>query len=73
MHTKWRTRPISRTCEVLRNSVTCGRPTAAAYQAYPQGWMALCKECSKPHKDITTSIKKLVAAGEVLGSATTPR
>lgn len=44
----------------------CGKPTAMAYPAGWDGWMALCSKCSEPHFNEATSIETLLATGETL-------
>lgn len=63
MNTPWKTKPISRTCEVLARTakVHCGKPTARAYQASGGGWMALCEEHGEKHSAYADPIEVLLA------------
>lgn len=66
---KWRTEPISRSCEVVLSDsqqVRCLKPTAYAYPAYPRGWMALCEEHGERHLPHATSLSELLAKGETV-------
>lgn len=64
---KWKTEPISCTCEVGLCSgdppSLCGDPTVAAYKAWGFGWMALCYKHALKHSEaVRTDI--LIASGE---------
>ena len=66
-HSRWNTKPISQTCEVLVTGKTeCGSPTTYAYAAMGGGWMALCTKHGKKHRDIAEPIGELLAAGETM-------
>lgn len=60
---KWKTRPISCTCEVMRGQALCDLTTVAAYPAWGGGWMALCKEHAKKHTEATNT-DDLIKQGE---------
>lgn len=52
MSAKWKSAPISRTCEVLDGiGGFCDKPTTHVYPAFGQGYMALCGEHSKKHPE----------------------
>lgn len=60
--TKWKTAPISPTCEVR----ICDEPTVAAYPACGGGWMALCERHAKKHLGVggATRTDELIRRGE---------
>lgn len=60
---KWVTRPISCTCEVMREGKTCDLPTVAAYPAWGGGWMALCHKHAAKHTEATPT-DELITRGE---------
>jgi hypothetical protein len=60
---KWKTAPISPTCEVLRLSGMCDQPTSFAYPAMGGGWMALCYKHGLKHIH-AIHVDKLIASGE---------
>lgn len=65
---KWRTAPISSTCQVRDIAEKpCGKPTVRAHPAWGWGWMALCEEHGKKHADYAPTIEKLIQQGETLG------
>lgn len=68
---KWTTRPIPRQCERLNQANLdgrCGRPTAYAYPAHPDGWAALCEEHAAPHLPYARPINDLLDSGERMES-----
>lgn len=60
----WVTRPISPTCEHLRNRTPCGGATSYAYPAMGGGWMALCDRHGQKHLPHATHIEELITNGE---------
>lgn len=74
--TKWATRPISPTCEVLKSNILkiekanslddlcCGLPTSYAYPANGGGWMALCFDHGQKHLPYAKHIDGLILRGE---------
>lgn len=62
---KWKTRPISPTCEVmLADGKFCDLPTTYAYPAEGGGWMALCEKCAEKHLPHCAHINDLIQQGE---------
>ena len=67
--TKWKTAPISPTCERImdfHDNRECGCPTSYAYPAMNTGWMALCFRHAQKHLPHVTPIEELINSGEKL-------
>jgi hypothetical protein len=66
---KWKTAPISATCQVLRGHKLCDLPTEFAYPAMGGGWMALCYRHGLQHVGSggAQKIEVLITNGEKFG------
>ncbi len=67
-HHRWRTAPISPTCETLSPRAPCGKPTTHAYPALRGGWAALCEQHAANILPHCTPLPDLLAAGEEMAA-----